>query len=58
MFSFAGLCTEWPKSLESEENVRKHFPLEFASCDYLHSSPSIRDANARIVTLRVSVKRS
>ncbi|CAG0919589.1 unnamed protein product [Notodromas monacha] len=45
-------CTSWPSGLETEKDVQRHFPLEFATCSYLHSGTSIRDPNARIVTLK------
>nr|CAG4649490.1 EOG090X09BG [Scapholeberis mucronata]SVE93732.1 EOG090X09BG [Scapholeberis mucronata] len=49
-------CTEWPKELDSDEKIEKHFPIQITTSDYLHSSPTIRDARARIVTLEVKVK--
>nr|AEE61470.1 unknown [Dendroctonus ponderosae] len=45
-------CTPWPAALDSAEKIQQHFPLEITSSDYCHSSPSIRDPMARIVTLR------
>nr|CAG4647206.1 EOG090X09BG [Megafenestra aurita]SVE92503.1 EOG090X09BG [Megafenestra aurita] len=48
-------CTEWPKELNSDEKIEKHFPIQIISSDYLHSSPTIRDAKARIVTLQVKL---
>lgn len=45
-------CTPWPKGLETDEKCQKHFPLEVISSDYCHSSPTIRDPLARIVTIR------
>lgn len=45
-------CTPWPKSLDSEEKCEAYFPLEVASSDYCHSSPTIRDNLARIVTVK------
>lgn len=48
-------CTEWPKLLNSEEAIEKHYPLEIISSDYCHASPSIRNPLARIVTLRVKL---
>ena len=51
-------CTPWPEGLETEDAIRKHFPLEVISNEYLHSSPSIRDFRTRIVTVRVSTFRA
>jgi small subunit ribosomal protein S35 len=48
-------CTPWPDGLETDENIEEHFPIEIISSDYLHSTPSIRDHRARIVTLRVKL---
>ncbi|XP_025099402.1 28S ribosomal protein S35, mitochondrial-like [Pomacea canaliculata] len=46
-------CTEWPKGLETDENCRKHFPVEVESSDYIFSGPSIRDPRARTVTVKI-----
>lgn len=48
-------CTEWPKLLNSEEAIEKHYPLEIITSDYCHASPTIRNPLARIVTLRVKL---
>ncbi|KAL0808953.1 hypothetical protein ABMA28_012611 [Loxostege sticticalis] len=48
-------CTEWPKLLNSEEAIEKHYPVEIISSDYCHASPSIRNPLARIVTLRIKL---
>ncbi|CDW57156.1 MRP-S28 domain containing protein [Trichuris trichiura] len=48
-------CTPWPDGLETDEQMRTHFPLEFVYSDYVHSGPSIRDPRYRVVTLRVSL---
>lgn len=48
-------CTEWPKLLNSEEAIEKHYPVEIISSDYCHGSPSIRNPLARIVTLRIKL---
>merc|ERR1712210_218965 len=47
----AKFCTPWPKGLETDEDVEKHFPLTVVTSDHLHSSSSVRDRRARIVTL-------
>ncbi|XP_030751039.1 28S ribosomal protein S35, mitochondrial [Sitophilus oryzae] len=49
-------CTPWPKSLKSVEQMEKFFPVEVTSSDYCHSSPTIRDPLARIVTIRFKLK--
>jgi len=48
-------CTPWPEGLETDELIEKHFPIESISSDYCHSTPSIRDHRARIVTLRIKL---
>lgn len=49
-------CTKWPDNLDTDEQVRSHFPVTYVTRDYVHSSPSIRDPRARIVKLKVIVK--
>ncbi|XP_061430687.1 small ribosomal subunit protein mS35 [Lethenteron reissneri] len=46
-------CTEWPAGLDSDEKCEEYFPLEVKSTDYVSAGPSIRNANARVVTLSV-----
>lgn len=53
--AIAKFCTEWPKVLETEEDIEKHFPLSITVSDYLNSSSSIRDRRSRIVQLRFNV---
>ncbi|XP_053622643.1 small ribosomal subunit protein mS35 [Plodia interpunctella] len=48
-------CTEWPKLLNSEEAIEKHYPVEVISSDYCHASPSIRNPLSRVVTLRIKL---
>lgn len=48
-------CTEWPKGLDTDEEVRSHFPVTYVTRDYVHSSPSIRDVRARIVELKINI---
>lgn len=47
-------CTKWPEEL-NEANYREHFPVEIITSDYCHSSPSIREPLARIVSLKVKL---
>lgn len=46
-------CTEWPKGLETDEDCDRHFPMTTITTDYCHSSPTIKDPKARIVTIKV-----
>nr|CAG4637908.1 EOG090X09BG [Chydorus sphaericus] len=48
-------CTEWPKNLDTEEKIDKLFPVQIITSDYCHSSPTIRDVRARIVTLQIKL---
>lgn len=48
-------CTEWPKLLNSEEAIEKHYPLEIITSDYCHASPTIRNPLSRIVILRIKL---
>lgn len=48
-------CTQWPAGLETDEEVREHFPVTFITNDYVHSSPTIRDLRSRIVQLLVKI---
>ncbi|CAG0880606.1 unnamed protein product, partial [Cyprideis torosa] len=48
-------CTDWPEGLETEEEMRKHFPLKVESSNYVYSSPSIREPRSRIITLSFSL---
>ncbi|XP_071548673.1 small ribosomal subunit protein mS35 [Panulirus ornatus] len=49
-------CTPWPAGLDSLAKQEKHFPVTISKSSYLHSSTTLRDARARIVTLKVSLK--
>merc|ERR1712210_410096 len=53
--AIAKFCSPWPKGLETDEDVEKHFPLTVVTSDHLHSSSSVRDRRARIVTLTFNV---
>ena len=44
-------CTKWPAELKTDEDCRKHFPLEYIYTDYVNASPTIRNPEARVVTL-------
>ncbi|CAL4060290.1 unnamed protein product, partial [Meganyctiphanes norvegica] len=48
-------CTPWPAGLETREKQIINFPLTLSTSSYLHSSPSIRDPRARVVTMKVPV---
>lgn len=50
-------CTPWPKELESDELCEQYFPLEVTTSTYCHSSPSIRDPMARIVTVKFKLSK-
>ncbi|KAK9739837.1 Mitochondrial ribosomal subunit protein [Popillia japonica] len=48
-------CTPWPKALDTDEKCEKYFPIEVTFSNYCHSSPTIRDPLARIVTLKIKL---
>ncbi|KAI5700518.1 hypothetical protein M8J76_010565 [Diaphorina citri] len=48
-------CTPWPQGLETEMQMEKHFPITVITSDYCHSSPTIRDIKARIVTIKLKL---
>uniref|UniRef100_A0A8D8QNG4 28S ribosomal protein S35, mitochondrial n=1 Tax=Cacopsylla melanoneura TaxID=428564 RepID=A0A8D8QNG4_9HEMI len=48
-------CTAWPQGLETEIQMEKHFPVTVITNDYCHSSPTIRDVKARIVTVKLKL---
>lgn len=48
-------CTSWPEGLDSDEQVRSHFPVTVITKDYVHSAPTIRDPRARVVQLQVHI---
>lgn len=47
-------CTQWPKDLKTDGDCDKHFPITVITTDYCHSSPTIKDPKARIVTIKVN----
>ncbi|KFO04588.1 hypothetical protein N312_13517, partial [Balearica regulorum gibbericeps] len=48
-------CTEWPSALDSDEKCEQHFPIEIETVDYVSAGTSIRNPEARVVTLRVKL---
>ncbi|KAJ7329386.1 hypothetical protein JRQ81_015560 [Phrynocephalus forsythii] len=48
-------CTEWPAALDDDEKCLQHFPIEIDTVDYVSAGPSIQNAKARVVTLRVKL---
>jgi len=45
-------CTPWPRGLELDEDVEKHFPVQTITSDYLNSGSNIRDRRARVVCVK------
>lgn len=45
--------TEWPSALDSDEKCTEHFPIQVQSKDFVSSGLSLRNPDARIVTLKV-----
>ncbi|XP_030372769.1 28S ribosomal protein S35, mitochondrial [Scaptodrosophila lebanonensis] len=48
-------CTPWPKGLETEEKCKHHFPVEVVTTDFCHSLPTIRNPEARRVTVSLKL---
>uniref|UniRef100_A0A2M3Z6I5 Putative mitochondrial ribosomal protein s28 n=1 Tax=Anopheles braziliensis TaxID=58242 RepID=A0A2M3Z6I5_9DIPT len=48
-------CNPWPKGLETEEQMRSHFPLTCITADYCHALPTIRNPLSRIVTVQLQL---
>ncbi|XP_052860133.1 28S ribosomal protein S35, mitochondrial isoform X2 [Anopheles cruzii] len=48
-------CTPWPKGLETEERMEKHFPVTCITADYCHALPTIRNPLSRIVTVQLKL---
>ncbi|KAL6474521.1 hypothetical protein MHYP_G00180820 [Metynnis hypsauchen] len=48
-------CTEWPAALDSGAKCEEHFPIQVESKDYVSAGPSLRNPNARIITLTVKL---
>lgn len=48
-------CTEWPKGLETDDDCERHFPVTVITTDYCHSSPTIKDPKARVVTIKLKL---
>ncbi|KRX89146.1 28S ribosomal protein S35, mitochondrial [Trichinella pseudospiralis] len=49
-------CTPWPEQLNSDDQCRHYFPVQFEYHDYIHAGPTIRDSRSRVVSLRVHVR--
>ncbi|KAM9495471.1 small ribosomal subunit protein mS35 [Clarias gariepinus] len=48
-------CTEWPAALDSDEKCKEHFPIQTRTKEYVSAGPSLRNPDARIVTLTVKL---
>lgn len=48
-------CTPWPKGLETEAKWQRHFPVEVTTTDFCHSLPTIRNPEARRVTISLKL---
>ncbi|XP_051886416.1 28S ribosomal protein S35, mitochondrial [Pristis pectinata] len=46
-------CTVWPAALGNDEKCEEHFPIEIKTTDYVAAGPSVRNPNARVVTLTI-----
>ncbi|KAG1938380.1 28S ribosomal protein S35, mitochondrial [Pimephales promelas] len=48
-------CTEWPSALDSDEKCMKHFPIRVQNKEFVSAGLSLRNPDARIVTLKVKL---
>ncbi|KAI1883374.1 hypothetical protein AGOR_G00230760 [Albula goreensis] len=48
-------CTEWPKALDSDAKCEESFPIRVQTTDYISAGTSLRNPNARVVTLTVKL---
>ncbi|XP_040197617.1 28S ribosomal protein S35, mitochondrial [Rana temporaria] len=48
-------ATEWPAALSDDDQCKQHFPIELKSMDYVFAGPSIRNPEARVVTLQIKL---
>lgn len=48
-------CTPWPKGLETEEKWKRLFPVDVVSTDYCQALPTIRNPDARRVTITLKL---
>lgn len=50
-------CTQWPKGLETDEKCEKYFPLKVIHTDYCQAIPTIRNNEARRVTVTLPLSK-
>ncbi|XP_056595963.1 28S ribosomal protein S35, mitochondrial [Triplophysa dalaica] len=48
-------CTEWPSALDSDDKCMKYVPIQIQSKEFVSAGPSLRNPDARIVTLKVKL---
>ncbi|KAK7121939.1 hypothetical protein R3I93_022889 [Phoxinus phoxinus] len=48
-------CTEWPSALDSDEKRMEHFPILVQNKEFVSAGLSLRNPDARIVTLKVKL---
>ncbi|XP_051740429.1 28S ribosomal protein S35, mitochondrial isoform X2 [Ctenopharyngodon idella] len=48
-------CTKWPSALDSDEKCMEHFPIQVQSKEFVSAGLSLRNPDARIVTLKVKL---
>lgn len=48
-------CNDWPEGLETEKDIREHFPVTYITQDFIQCGPTIRNPKARIVKLDINV---
>lgn len=48
-------CNPWPKGLETDEDCKRHFPVEVVTSDYVSDGASIRDVRSRNITVKLKL---
>ncbi|XP_051978674.1 28S ribosomal protein S35, mitochondrial [Xyrauchen texanus] len=48
-------CTEWPSALDSDDKCTENFPIQVQSKEFVSAGLSLRNPDARIVTLKVKL---
>ncbi|KAJ8382788.1 hypothetical protein SKAU_G00035660 [Synaphobranchus kaupii] len=48
-------CTEWPQALDSDAKCEEFFPIRLQSKDFVFAGTSLRNPQARVVTLTVKL---
>ncbi|XP_028815017.1 small ribosomal subunit protein mS35 [Denticeps clupeoides] len=48
-------CTEWPAGLDTDDKCEQHFPVQVETKAFVSAGTSLRNPDARVVTLKVKL---